>query len=54
MAKLSIKDLDLAVETYGGADSPLPITRRAREQFEEIMPSSAEFDISAIARRNGV
>ena len=49
-----VKDLDLAVETYGGAESPLPITRKAREQFEGIMQSSADLDISAIARIKGV
>jgi 3-hydroxyisobutyrate dehydrogenase len=46
-----VKDLELAVETYGAAGSPLPITRQAREQFEKIMPSSADLDISAIAGR---
>jgi 3-hydroxyisobutyrate dehydrogenase len=45
-----VKDLDLALETYSGAGSPMPLTRRTRELFAETMRSSADLDISAIAR----
>jgi 3-hydroxyisobutyrate dehydrogenase len=43
-----IKDLDLALETYGSAGSPMPLTHAARERFAETMRSSADLDISAI------
>ena len=46
-----VKDLDLALETYSGAGGPMPLTRQARDLFEETMRSSADLDISAIARR---
>jgi 3-hydroxyisobutyrate dehydrogenase len=44
-----VKDLDLALETYSGAGSPMPLTRQARELFAETMRSSGDLDISAIA-----
>ena len=43
-----VKDLDLALETYGSAGSPMPLTHAARERFAETMRSSADLDISAI------
>jgi 3-hydroxyisobutyrate dehydrogenase len=43
-----VKDLDLALETYGSAGSPMPLTHAARELFAETMRSSADLDISAI------
>jgi 3-hydroxyisobutyrate dehydrogenase len=46
-----VKDLDLALETYSGAGGPMPLTRQARDLFAETMRTSADLDISAIARR---
>jgi 3-hydroxyisobutyrate dehydrogenase-like beta-hydroxyacid dehydrogenase len=43
-----VKDLDLSLETYGGAGSRMPLTRRARELFAATMQQSPDLDISAI------
>lgn len=44
-----VKDLDLSLETYGGAGRRMPLTRQARELFAATMQQSPDLDISAIA-----
>jgi 3-hydroxyisobutyrate dehydrogenase-like beta-hydroxyacid dehydrogenase len=44
-----VKDLDLALRTYGGTADAMPLTRAARERYVATMAEASDLDISAIA-----
>ena len=44
-----VKDLDLALRTYGGTADAMPLTRAARERYVATMAEAPDLDISAIA-----
>jgi 3-hydroxyisobutyrate dehydrogenase-like beta-hydroxyacid dehydrogenase len=44
-----VKDLDLALHTYGDTADAMPLTRAARERFAATMADAPDLDISAIA-----
>jgi len=44
-----LKDLDLGLRAYGEAGVATPLTRQARELFADVMPESADLDITAVA-----
>jgi len=48
-----VKDLDLGLRIYGEKGARTPLTQEARQLFTEVMPESADLDISAIARVSG-
>jgi 3-hydroxyisobutyrate dehydrogenase-like beta-hydroxyacid dehydrogenase len=43
-----VKDLDLGVHAFDGSGAPTPLTRRARDLYEQTMRGSADLDISAV------
>ena len=47
-----VKDLDLAVQAFDGSGAPTPLTRQARDLYEEAMRGSADLDISAVIEQS--
>jgi 3-hydroxyisobutyrate dehydrogenase len=47
-----VKDLDLGVHAFDGSGAPTPLTRRARDLYEETMRGSADLDISAVIEQS--
>ena len=47
-----VKDLELGVHAFDGSGAPTPLTRRARDLYEETMRRSADLDISAVIEQS--
>ena len=47
-----VKDLNLGVHSFDGSGAPTPLTRRARDLYEETMHRSADLDISAVIEQS--
>lgn len=47
-----VKDLDLAMHAFDGSSASTPLTRRARDLYQEAMRGSADLDISAVIEQS--
>jgi 3-hydroxyisobutyrate dehydrogenase len=47
-----VKDLNLGVHAFDGSGAATPLTRRARDLYEETMHESADLDISAVIEQS--